>query len=401
MNKQFIYENFLLLSQQQEKLINNALQINKIFESFFKGATDSRKEENNKMPLISIQGDNEMKFKGKTIHKNTKCNTWYTRYRQDGKQYYISGKTQKEVLTTLKQKLNYVKKEKQKYTTLLDWYNQWFNLFKKDKVKKTTEEIYLTTLRKIPKTTLESDITKITAIEIQSILNSISQSRTRQRTYELLKDMFSKAELHNITKNIMNIIEKPKHERQHGIALTSTDKQLFIEECYKQEQYIYLITLYQGLRLGEVMALTKDDITNSEIIINKSINKQGNIDTTKNSTSNRIIPIFEPTKELLNLIQVKNGRLFNYSKSYIEKTFRKIISKLNLNPKYTIHSLRHTFITNCQDSEIPEHIIQNWVGHTIGSKVTKSVYTHIQTDSNLLNINKLNNSKFYSNSTHK
>ena len=213
--------------------------------------------------------------------------------------------------------------------------------------------------------------------------------------------MFSKAELHNITKNIMNIIEKPRHERQHGIALTNTDKQLFIKECYKQEQYIYLITLYQGLRLGEVMALTKDDITNSEIIINKSINKQGNIDTTKNSTSNRIIPIFEPTKELLNLIQVKNGRLFNYSKSYIEKTFRKIISKLNLNPKYTIHSLRHTFITNCQDSEIPEHIIQNWVGHTIGSKVTKSVYTHIQSDSNLLNINKLNNSKFYSNSTHK
>ena len=96
MNKQFIYENFLLLSQQQEKLINNALQINKIFESFFKGATDSRKEEDNKMPLISIQGDNEMKFKGKTIHKNTKCNTWYTRYRQDGKQYYISGKTKKK-----------------------------------------------------------------------------------------------------------------------------------------------------------------------------------------------------------------------------------------------------------------------------------------------------------------
>ena len=32
-----------------------------------------------------------------TIFKNKKCNTWYTRYRKDGKQHYISGKT-KEIV---------------------------------------------------------------------------------------------------------------------------------------------------------------------------------------------------------------------------------------------------------------------------------------------------------------
>ena len=49
---------------------------------------------------------------------------------------------------------------------------------------------------------------------------------------------------------------------------------------------------------------------------------------------------------------------------------------------------------------MPKHIVQSWVGHEIDSSVTKSVYTHTTEDANNLFINKLNHSKFYSNSTH-
>lgn len=400
--KEFILENFLLLTQQQKELLDNAIKINKIIEAYFLGAKTSEKN-NSKMPLISkfnLQGEDEMKFQGKTIHKNKKCNTWYTRYRENGKQYYISGKTQKEVLAELKLKLNYVKKEKQKYTTLLDWYNQWLELFKKDKVKESTKLVYKQCLNKIPDTILNKNIKDIKSIEILEALNMIKQSRAKQKTYELLNDLFTKAELHKICNNIMTVIEKPKHNREHGIALSEQDKKIFIEECLKTKEYIYLVALYQGLRLGEVMALTSKDINDSELVVCKSINSNGKIDSTKNSYSNRIMPLFEPTKKIIKLLDMTKVRLFTKSKAYIEKTFRRIIEKTNLNPKYTIHSLRHTFITNCQDSNIPEHIIQNWVGHHIGSKVTKQVYTHIQQESNLLNINKLNQSKFYSNSTH-
>ena len=37
-----------------------------------------------------------MKYQGITIHKNKKCNTWYTRFRKNGTQIYISARTQKE-----------------------------------------------------------------------------------------------------------------------------------------------------------------------------------------------------------------------------------------------------------------------------------------------------------------
>ena len=37
--------------------------------------------------------------------------------------------------------------------------------------------------------------------------------------------------------------------------------------------------------------------------------------------------------------------------------------------------MRSTFITRRQEMNIPEFIIQSWVGHKIGSRVTCSVYT--------------------------
>ena len=67
-----------------------------------------------------------MKIQGITIHKNKKCNTWFTRYRKDGKQYYISAKTQKECYNLLKEQLNIIKKErkgKAEYT-FDSWYQK-------------------------------------------------------------------------------------------------------------------------------------------------------------------------------------------------------------------------------------------------------------------------------------
>lgn len=54
---------------------------------------------------------------------------------------------------------------------------------------------------------------------------------------------------------------------------------------------------------------------------------------------------------------------------------------------YTIKTLRFTFITKCQEANIPEHIIQKWVGHEIGSQVTKKVYTKVRQQAEVENIN--------------
>jgi integrase len=51
--------------------------------------------------------------------------------------------------------------------------------------------------------------------------------------------------------------------------------------------------------------------------------------------------------------------------------------------RITMHELRHTFITRCHEKQIDEILVQKWVGHTIGSTMTKGVYTHIADDKEL------------------
>lgn len=406
MYNQEIYKFYYKIIEQAENNLNEfyRTQTNTLacLKGFFGEIKENNVEDLNKNALKSIDQGESMKFQGKTIFKNKKCKTWYTRYYDDGKQVYISGKTQKEVLAKLKSKLNYIQKEKQNVITLNTWYNKWLQLFKVGKVKESTIQVYVSLLKKIPQSTLNKNIKEITSIEIQDIINNTQGERAKQKLYEFLRDMFTKAEKHEICKNIMNKLDKPKHTRENGIALTKEDKEIFINYCKANNYPVFLVALYQGLRKGEVLGLTKEDVdfNKNTLKINKSWNTNNKFDTTKNEGSNRTMPLFEPTKQLLQNYSSDNIRLFEFGHRTLQKMFRKAIEETKLNSKYTIHSLRHTFITNCSDTGIPEHIIQSWVGHTIGSNVTKSVYTHIQEDSNLLNINKLNNSKFYLNSTY-
>ena len=344
-----------------------------------------------------------MKIKGITIFKNKNCKTWYTRYRKDGKQYYISGKTQNEVAEKLRDKLNIIKKEKQVGITLNQWYLKWLDLYKIGKVKDATLVDYKSIIKHIPNEIIEKEIKNIKIDEIINLLNNIKAERQKQKVYELLKAIFDKAEVHKIIKdNIIKMIEKPKHKKEKGIALSQEEQKTFLNLCEKSKyKNIYKFILYQGLRVSEALAITKNDINlkTKELTINKSFLQTNKISDCKNEQSNRTMPLFEPTIQLLNKIQINdNDRIFKYTYKTLQKDIKNIINNSTL-PNITIHDLRHSFITNCQNENIPEHIIQSWVGHEIGSKVTKSVYTHITKDANLFNINKLNQSKFYSNST--
>ena len=124
-------------------------------------------------------------------------------------------------------------------------------------------------------------------------------------------------------------------------------------------------------------------------------------DTTKNIYSNRKIPIFENSFEILKEIKKENSqRVFDFSLKQTDTGFKKILKKCGLPNTIRIHDLRHTFITNLKNINIPEHIIQKIVGHRIGSEITSQVYTHFNEEDLQENIEKINN-KFYSHSTQK
>lgn len=384
------------LINQAEEHTNYLTNIISCLKGYF--ATPENESNKNNKSVLQLQKKEKdtLKLQNKTIIKNKNCNTWYTRYRENGTQHYISGKTQKEVYEKLRKLLNITRKQKpNKNISLINWYKKWLETFKIGFVKESTITDYEKTLKRIDKKILQMQLQKITAFDIISNLNNIKEERTKQKTYELLHALFEKAQnMDIISHNIMRQINKPKHKREEGIALTKAEQETFISFCnnYKYGD-IFLITMYQGLRIGEVLGLTGNDIDieNKRLTINKTINRYGKYDTTKNAQSKRVMPIFDTSLPILQkYLLYKDRRLFNFTYSVPQKHLKKICQEINLRD-ISCHDLRHTFITNCKNKNIPEHIVQHWVGHQIGSKVTSTVYTHINNQDISDYIDKFNN----------
>lgn len=344
-----------------------------------------------------------MKYQGISIIKHKTCTTWYARYRAGGKQFYISAKTQQQCYDKLKEALKQksklqikqIKEPKQKHikkTTLSEWFKKWVELYKQN-VKYNTRLDYDKSFKYL--TPLHNkELDSITTIEILELLNKIQYERRKQIVYDLLKALYDKAILNEVaTKNPMLKIEKPKHIKINGLALSNEDEKILENILISDSIYdIYLVCLYQGLRKGEVLALTSDDINFEKmtLTINKALSSTDEIDTTKNVYSNRVMPLFEKTKNVLLKYKNTSGRIFTGQYRYSDQFFARVIKQNFPNTNYTMHSLRHTFITRCQEAGIPLHIIQKWVGHVNGSSVTNKVYTHIRENAEAENIEVLN-----------
>lgn len=332
-----------------------------------------------------------MKYKNITIHKRTNCNTWYTRFRKNGKVICISAKTQQECYKLLKERYNQKEEINYKKITLIEWYNQWLKTYKINKIRESTlKSIEYLAKNHFKHYIFNKNLNDIKPIEIQEYLNNLQFVRVKENAYIYLKDMFNRAKQNNIIEhNPLISIEKPKHDKKENRALTKFEQKLFEDYCYKNKNYIYLICLWQGLRIGELRALTKEDINlnKREITISKSQNDQTKDNKTKNKYSNRTIPIFNKTYEILQNYEYENNKLIDKSKDYIERHLKEILKELNISD-ITMHSLRHTFITRCQEKNIPLYIIQSWVGHAKGSNITTKIYTHKQqeTENKYINI---------------
>ena len=364
-----------------------------------KGILSQNKKAPQSEQIKLINGGDELKYRGITIIKRKDCNTWCARYRKNGKQYYISARTQQDCYNKLKKALNrktknetleYKPKQKEPNGIIFNkWVAKWIELYKQN-VKSGTLKEYQVCLNHLEELK-NKPINKITSIDIIEQLNKIKGERTKQKVYEFANGVFNKAVLNElINKNPMQAIDKPKHIRVNGKALTNKDETKVEQILINKKMDMFLVCLYQGLRKGEMLALTSKDIDfeNKTLSINKNLNKDNLIDTTKNIYSNRVVPLFDKTIQILEKYKNINGRIFNYTQRKCEKEFEKVINELGV--KYTIHSLRHTFITKCQEKNIPLHIIQRWVGHNIGSKVTNTVYTHARELAELENIEKMN-----------
>ena len=344
-----------------------------------------------------------LKYKGVSIHKSRNANTYYTRFRVGKKQYYISAYTQRECYEKLKKAKspsNVAKLLESQQVITNDisfdgWYNQWLTLYKIGKVKDETLRAYKSLYNAIPKTFKEKRMIDIKLFDLLQLMQTYTSERQQQKFYEFVNMVFQKAEDNEIIpKNLMKKADKPKHKKVHSQALTKDLQSQLIEACSKVENSeVIIVALYQGLRRGEVLGLTRDCVNfdKKTITINKAWSQRNKFDTTKNDQSVRTLPMFENTYNILIKYKDKkpNERIFDLTTKQYELVLEKVRKESGLN-ELKMKDMRSTFITNCMNMNIPVHIIQAWVGHALGSVVTTSVYTSHNEEADVEYINQIN-----------
>ncbi len=209
-------------------------------------------------------------------------------------------------------------------------------------------------------------------------------------------------------------IKFPAIQAQHEIEVLNKSNQRKIMEFVKSNFTFRNLGIYiclsSGLRIGEVCALTWDDIdTDLRVItITKTIqriylpNEKDKtkiiIDSPKSKNSIRKIPMsYELCKMIKPLKKVVNGAFYVLSNSAIPtepRTYRnyykRLIKELDI-PPMKFHGLRHSFATRCIECNCDYKTVSVLLGHSDIS-TTLNLYVHPNMEQKRLCIERMSKS---------
>ncbi|MFQ7079496.1 MAG: tyrosine-type recombinase/integrase [Christensenellaceae bacterium] len=197
-------------------------------------------------------------------------------------------------------------------------------------------------------------------------------------------------------------IQRPKSCEKKIECFTAAEQKRLEEAVMASKNQKYfgiIICLYTGLRIGELLALTWNDVDfeKGEINVSKSCycGKHGRVvDSAKTEHSKRVIPMCEPIIKILRKMKKEsdsecvissNGKPIT-TRSY-QRSFENMQKKLHI-PHRGFHALRHTFATRALECGMDVKTLSEIMGHK-NSTVTLNRYAHSLTEHKKAMINKL------------
>lgn len=201
-----------------------------------------------------------------------------------------------------------------------------------------------------------------------------------------------------INKNIASIcgnIRRKRFERKN-VNFWTYEEYLKFNSIINDKLYKTLFeTLYfTGIRIGECLALTWDDLENNSININKTISKEHYennkycINEPKTESSYRIIQLNKSLLEHLQELYIEYNKNDNFVKSWFIFGGTKPLSRTTINrrlanycklsniKKIRLHDFRHSHATLLLSNGVPIKAISQRLGHS-DTSLTLNTYAHL------------------------
>ena len=284
------------------------------------------------------------------------------------------------------------------------WCSEWLNCYVKSQVKERTYEKYchLAKAHILPELG-EYNLDELSITVLQQFVNTKMYqgyaSATIHGMISLLKLSLVKAvELNIVDKEYSHYLNRPKQQLKRVECFSIYEQRKlenFIVFIDKPKYFGVLLTLYTGLRLGELLALEWSDLDMKKCVIKVSKSCHDSwgesgyvkiIDTPKTHTSQRVIPM---PKQLVPYLKVMRR---NAESKYVvpgrtdygsgvrtyQRFFEKMLLDLGIAHK-GFHSLRHTFATRALECGMDVKTLSEILGHA-NPTITLNRYAHSMFD---------------------
>lgn len=262
------------------------------------------------------------------------------------------------------------------------------------RIKKTTMETkeYIVNTKLLPffEKMKVKDIKPIHIRKWQTDLLKMEYSKTYLKTiYNQLTAIFNYAiRFHNLDKNPCHIagsIGKKDADEMQILSLQEFNKMI---DCVtdKENKFFYIILFWTGMRKGELLALTYEDVDfkNKTIMINKNfqiVKREKLITDPKTPRGRRVIAVNDIVlnciKELWSTSYKPNktDKIFYLSKDSLKRQLDTACKKAGV-PRIRVHDLRHSHASYLLSNGVNIVILSRRLGHE-KVQTTLNIYCHI------------------------
>ncbi|QCK48186.1 DNA integration/recombination/inversion protein [Streptococcus pyogenes] len=331
----------------------------------------------------------------------------------------ITGRTRKEVNQKAKHaQLDFLSngstiKRKVVIKTFKELSHLWLETYKLT-VKPQTYDATVTRLnRHIMPTLGNMKVDKITASDIQMLINRLSKYYVNYTAVRsVIRKVLQQGVLlglidYNSARDIILPRKQPNAKKKVKF-IDLSDLKSFLEhlETSQHKRYnlyfdavLYQLLLSTGLRIGEACALEWGDIDleNGTIAINKTYNKNLKfLSTAKTQSGNRVISVDKKTLRSLKLYQMRQRQLFNEvgarvsevvfatpTRKYFNASVRQSVLDTRCKEagieRFTFHAFRHTHASLLLNAGISYKELQYRLGHA-NISMTLDTYGHLSKD---------------------